>query len=325
MIGIAVDDVEQLVAQHRQLRRRRPAGLGDPVGAEHHLVHHPVVDRGEELLLRPDVVVERALAEAVDLAQLGDAGGVVAAPREDLRRGVDDRVATRLPLRAASGSSLVAVRAIDPTVPGRHGISDLATAAGASRRRRAALRSRPPTRAARRAAPARPVAACRRPRCAARGRRAGWRAPRAAPPRRSAPRRASASSSAAPGSTSRLTSPRSNARRASIGSPVRMASIATARPIARGRRKSPPAAAMRLRRTSASPNADRVVATTTSAARTISRPPAVARPSTATTIGFVRSRNTNPPNPPRSVSSVAAEPVSLTTLRSAPAQKTGRA
>ena len=83
--------------------RRRPARLGDSIGAEHHLVHHPIVDRGEELLLRPDVVVEGALAETVDLAQLGDAGGVVALLREDLRRGVDDHVATRLPLRAASG------------------------------------------------------------------------------------------------------------------------------------------------------------------------------------------------------------------------------
>ena len=49
-----------------------------------------------------------------------------------------------------------------------------------------------------------------------------------------------------------------------------MASIAGARPIARGSRNSPPAAAMRLCRTSASPNAERVVATTTSAASTIS-------------------------------------------------------
>ena len=79
VVRIAVDDVEQLVAEHRELRRRRPARLGDAVGAEHHLVHDAVVDRGEELLLRPDVVVEGALAEAVDLAQLGDAGGVVAA------------------------------------------------------------------------------------------------------------------------------------------------------------------------------------------------------------------------------------------------------
>ncbi len=79
VIGIAVDDVEQLVAQHGQLRGRRPARSGDAIGAEHHLVHHTIVDRGEELLLRPDVVVEGALAEAVDLAQLGDARGVVAA------------------------------------------------------------------------------------------------------------------------------------------------------------------------------------------------------------------------------------------------------
>ena len=79
VIRVAVDHVEQLVAEHGQLRRRRAAGLGDAVGAEHHLVHHPVVDGGEQLLLGADVVVERALAEIVGLAQLGDAGGVVAA------------------------------------------------------------------------------------------------------------------------------------------------------------------------------------------------------------------------------------------------------
>ncbi len=103
VIGIAVDDVEQLVAEHRELRGRRPARGGDAIRAEHHLVHHAIVDRGEELLLRSDVVVERALAETVDRAQLRDARRVVAAPREDPRRGVDDHVATRLPLRAASG------------------------------------------------------------------------------------------------------------------------------------------------------------------------------------------------------------------------------
>ena len=103
VIGIAVDDVEQLVAEHRQLLRRRPARLRDAIGAEHHLVHHPIVDRGEELFLRLDVVVEGALAETVDRAQLRDAGGVVALAREDLRRGVDDDVATRLPLLAAPG------------------------------------------------------------------------------------------------------------------------------------------------------------------------------------------------------------------------------
>ena len=79
VIGIAVDDVEQLVAQHGQLLGRRPARVGDAIRAEHHLVHHPIVDRGEELFLRLDVVVERALAETVGRAQLHDAGGVVAA------------------------------------------------------------------------------------------------------------------------------------------------------------------------------------------------------------------------------------------------------
>ena len=112
VVGVAVDHVEQLVAQHRQLRGRRAARLGHPVGAEQHLVHHPVVDGGEQLLLRPDVVVERALAQPVDLAQLDDAGGVVALLGEDLRRGVDDRVATGLPLLAASGLVARSVRGI---------------------------------------------------------------------------------------------------------------------------------------------------------------------------------------------------------------------
>ena len=66
--------------------RRRAARLGDAVGAEHDLVHHPVVDGGEELLLGADVVVERALAEVVGDAELRDAGGVIAAPGEDVRR-----------------------------------------------------------------------------------------------------------------------------------------------------------------------------------------------------------------------------------------------
>ena len=56
-------------------------------------------------------------------------------------------------------------------------------------------------------------AACRRARSRPRGRRAGWPAPRAEPPTTICRATRSASSSAAPGSTSRLTSPRSNARR----------------------------------------------------------------------------------------------------------------
>ena len=103
VIGIAVDDVEQLVTKHRELRRRCSPGRGNAVRADHHFVHHPIVDRGEEFFLRFDVVVEGALAEAVDRAQLGDAGGVITLAREDVRRGVDDLVATRLPIRAAFG------------------------------------------------------------------------------------------------------------------------------------------------------------------------------------------------------------------------------
>ena len=103
VIGVAVDHVEQLVAEHRQPRRGRTARLRDARRAAHDLVHHPIVDGGEELFFRLDVVIERALAEAVDRAQLRDAGGVVALAREDRRRGVDDDIAARLPLRAALG------------------------------------------------------------------------------------------------------------------------------------------------------------------------------------------------------------------------------
>ncbi len=78
-----------------------PPGFGDTVGARHHLVHHPVVDGGEQLLLRADVVVERTFAELVGGAELGDAGGVVAPLGEDVGGRVDDRLAPDLPVRAA--------------------------------------------------------------------------------------------------------------------------------------------------------------------------------------------------------------------------------
>ena len=103
VIGVAVDDVEQLVAQHGQLLRRRPARIGHPVGAEHDLVHDPVVDGGQQLLLGADVVVERSLAQVVGRAELHDPGGVVTLAGEDVRRGVDDRLAPLLPFRAAPG------------------------------------------------------------------------------------------------------------------------------------------------------------------------------------------------------------------------------
>src|SRR3546814_13353031 len=74
-----------------------------PICAQHHLVHHPIVDGCEQLLLRSDVVVERALAQPVGVTELDDAGGVVALPGEHLRRGVDDRLTARRQLLAACG------------------------------------------------------------------------------------------------------------------------------------------------------------------------------------------------------------------------------
>ena len=83
MIRVAVDHVEQLVAEHGQLLRGRAAGFRHAFGTEHHLVHHPVVDRRQELLFGPDVVVECALAEVVGGTELHDAGGVVPVLGED--------------------------------------------------------------------------------------------------------------------------------------------------------------------------------------------------------------------------------------------------
>jgi hypothetical protein len=59
------------------------------------------VDGGEQVLLRADVVVQRALAQIVGDAQLGDAGRVVAAPGEHTGRRVDDGLVARLPVRVA--------------------------------------------------------------------------------------------------------------------------------------------------------------------------------------------------------------------------------
>ena len=85
VIGVAVDHVEQLVTEHGQLLRRGTTGPGDAVGPEHHLVHHPVVDRGEKLLLGAYVVVEGTLAEIVGGTELHDARGVVSVSGEDGR------------------------------------------------------------------------------------------------------------------------------------------------------------------------------------------------------------------------------------------------
>jgi len=103
VVGITMDDVDQLVTEHGQLLRRRPSGLGHPVRSELHLVHDAVVDGRQQLLLGADVVVQGSLAEIIGRTQLHDPGGVVTLSGEDLRGGVDDGLAPVLPLRAASG------------------------------------------------------------------------------------------------------------------------------------------------------------------------------------------------------------------------------
>ena len=99
MVGVAVDHVEQFVAEPGELLGRRTAGFVDSIGAAHHFVHHAVVDRDEQLFFRTDVVIERALAEFVGVAKFGDTRRVVAALGEDARRRVDDRFSARFPLR----------------------------------------------------------------------------------------------------------------------------------------------------------------------------------------------------------------------------------
>src|ERR1019366_10046046 len=60
------------------------------------------VDGGQQLLFGADVVVQRALADAVRPAQFRRAGGVIAPLGEDLRRRVHDPTAAPLPLGALS-------------------------------------------------------------------------------------------------------------------------------------------------------------------------------------------------------------------------------
>ena len=86
VIRIAVNHVEQLFTEQGQLRRRGTSRLSDPIGAQHHLVHHSVVDGSEQLLLGTDVVVERAFAKVVRRTELIDARGVVAAAGENACR-----------------------------------------------------------------------------------------------------------------------------------------------------------------------------------------------------------------------------------------------
>ena len=83
VVGVAGDHVQQLVSQHRQLLGGRTSDGGDAVSACQDLVHHAIVDRGEQLFLRPDVVVERTLTQIVGDAELSDAGGVIPTFGED--------------------------------------------------------------------------------------------------------------------------------------------------------------------------------------------------------------------------------------------------
>ena len=293
-----------------------------------HLVHHPVVDGGEELLLGADVVVERALAESVDLAELGDAGGVVAAaartPSPTCRR--SRRVApstsrcawSRRRARWSSAATVLAVAWASVPLP---------FAAGASRRTRAGLRPRRRTRAARRATSARQRAERRRRRSSAAARTT---APAGAHRER---RRGGDRGGDLHGGVE---------RGAGFDEPAHEPELVRARGVdglagedrvhrrrAPDRAREPEQPAGGGDRGCAAPRPAR----TTSAwwrrrRRRRARSPARRRsrarrprPRSASS----RSRYTKPPNPPRSVSSVAAVPVSRMTLRSAPAQNTGRA
>ena len=51
VVRVAMDDIEEFLAQHGQLPRRRASRLRHSIRAEHHLVHHPVVNGGEQILL----------------------------------------------------------------------------------------------------------------------------------------------------------------------------------------------------------------------------------------------------------------------------------
>ncbi len=127
----------------------------------------------------------------------------------------------------------------------------------------------------------------------------------------------SATVSASPGSASRLTSPRSCARSASIGSPVSAISIATLRGSARGSRSRPPPAATSDRLTSGMASRAPREATIRSHASATSSPPANAKPSIATISGLSAERWVMPAKPRPSTN--GRSPVT-NAFRSIPAQ-----
>ena len=98
-----------------------------------------------------------------------------------------------------------------------------------------------------------------------------------------------------------------------------MASSATARPTARGKRNRPPAPATRERFTSGRPKFVLSAQMIMSHERAISVPPARADPVMAAISGLVRSRRAIPANPPFFVDRPAPFPAEIS-LRSAPAQ-----
>jgi len=79
-----------------------------PVRAQHDLVHNPVVNGGEQLLLGADVIVEGAFPDAVLVAELVGARGVVTPRGEHLGGRVHDLVMAVGPLGA------LAVLVLDP-------------------------------------------------------------------------------------------------------------------------------------------------------------------------------------------------------------------
>jgi hypothetical protein len=120
--------------------------------------------------------------------------------------------------------------------------------------------------------------------------------------------------------TTAFTSPSWAARAAGIGSPVAIISSAMALGRARGKRKTPPAAATRLRFTSGKPKVAVSATTARSQASSSSSPPAKAWPCAAAIHSLLRSARTKPAKPPFSVARLALRPAE-TSFRSAPAQK----
>jgi len=100
------DDVEQRLGEQAQpdqwlLVRQR----GDDARLGEERDEDPVLDLDEEVLLRADVVVERALPQSDRVAELSGTGGGVPLLGEQARRRVDDLLAPGLVAGAVAGRS----------------------------------------------------------------------------------------------------------------------------------------------------------------------------------------------------------------------------